>query len=145
MLQDSASIRSMSSGLRQGLRSDTGLIDFALREQIDHAVQTDVVDGVSSLPTDNGLGIVSDADSCLCHHFEVVGTVAESDNLLFLQFELLADFLHFNCLCVGVDDFLRQFAAQFAVDDFQRVGIGVVKFQAIFQPLGEKSEATGYQ
>ena len=127
------------------MRNDALLTDTASREQIRHAVQANVVNGVSGLPADDGLGMVSDADTGLRHHSKIVGAVAEGDDLLSLQSELLADFLYFDCFDVGVSDFPRQLAAQFADDDFQRVGTGVVEVEALFQPLGEKSKAAGYQ
>lgn len=59
-------------------------------EQVNHSIQAHVVYRVGRILLHDGLGVISNADAGLPQHFKIIGSIADSDNLLPFQPKFLA-------------------------------------------------------
>src|SRR5688500_7923692 len=62
-------------------------------EQVQHPIQTDMIECISRLFLDNGLGMICDADARCFQHPEIVRPISYGDDLLPLQSKLASGLL----------------------------------------------------
>src|SRR5687767_8135061 len=114
-------------------------------EKIQCAVQPDVVDRVRGSLAHYRLRAISDADTRFSHELQIVRAVADTDDLVFSQLELVTDRQQRLPLTVGVDDASLDLAGELARRDPQGVGARVVEPEARLETVGDVGEAAGYQ
>ena len=112
-------------------------------DEIDQPVEAQGGDGVIGLGADDWFGAVSNAHVGERHHWQIVGSVAYS--YCFLERDVLAlgDLPEHCGFARAVHDGRDDTPCDFAIDDFELVGVEFVDAEAGLQGFGEEGEATG--
>ena len=82
----------------------------------------------------------SNAGAGGAHHFEIVGTVSDGDDLRFINAEFGAYPVKPVSFALCVDDITQHRSGELSIDDFKGVGVRVVQIQAIFKAVGEEGK-----
>ena len=99
------------------------------------AVEADVVERIGGMLAHDRFGVVGDADAGIGHHDEVVGAVADGNDLRLFETELHALAIEPVGLGLRIDDVAEHTTGELAADDFQSVRRGVVEAGQIFNPM----------
>ena len=86
------------------------------------------------------LGPIGQAKAGFAQHRDVVGAIADRHDGTGWQACSVADFAQQTCLGSSVDDGADQAASQFAIPDFEDVGVSMVEAELLAQTFGEKGE-----
>src|SRR5579883_2378030 len=122
---------------------DGGEVAVADSDQVEQAVEAEVRQGMVSALPDQWLGAEGDAHPGEVEHGQVVGSVADGDDLLEGDLFLPGDALEKLGLSSSVDDAAAYVTGNDAVRDLKGVGIDVVDAEALLEMAGEEGESAG--
>lgn len=107
-------------------------------DEVEKAVEAEVGDGLVGGLADEGFGAIGDAHACQVEHGDIVGAVADGNDLFQRDAFVVGDLREDLGLAVSVDDGWNDAAGDDAVDDFKLVRVDVIDVEALLEMAREE-------
>jgi len=112
-------------------------------DEVEESVEAEVGDGLVGGLADQRFGAIGNAHAGEVEHGDIVGAIADGNNLFERDAFGVGDLREEVGLAVSVDDGRNDAAGNDAVDDFKLVGVDVIDAEALLEMAREEGESAG--